>query len=179
MAVDANALTSLVNVRAYLQFPATDTSKDTLLENLINRASAAIESDCGREFKTRTQTETHYLDEATRRLMVKQFPITAITSITDDGTALTADELADCENRETYIKLDTEREGKVDVVYTAGYATIPADLEQACILLVMYYYKMDVANFSTVFAESGAVFRPSRLPPHMAFLTDKYRKISF
>lgn len=170
------ALTSLASVKEYLQI--TDTSKDNLLINTINRASSVIESYCDRKFKLRTHTETHYLDEASETLLVKQFPITEITSIKDDGIALTVDELAACENREVYIKLDQERSGKIEVTYKAGYDPIPADLEQACIMLVYYYYKVDIANFSTVFAESGAVFRPSRMPPHVSFLVDRYRRIN-
>lgn len=169
------ALTSLVNLKEYLQI--NDTSKDDLLINTINRASNVIEDYCRRKFKLRTHNETHYLDDASENLMVKQFPVTEITSISDDGVALTADELAACENREVYIKLDQKRGGKIDITYKAGYDPIPEDLEQACIMLVYYYYKVDIANFSTVFAESGAVFRPSRMPPHVALLVGKYEKV--
>lgn len=181
MTLDVNALTTLANVREYLQTPAADTTKDNLLTRLINVASAAIESFCGRKFKSRSFTETHYYDdyESAQNILTKQFPITALTSITDDGVALTADELAECENRTTYIRLDEERSGTIVITYTAGYTTIPYDLEQACVLLVHYYYKMDVANFSTVFAEGGAIFRPSRFPPHVATILRSYKKYGF
>lgn len=172
------ALTTLGIVKEYLQIAETDTAKDSLLTRLISVASAVIEEYCGRKFSLGTHTEIHYLDEASETLLVKQFPITEITSISDDGTILTVDELAACENREVYIKLDQKRGGKIDVTYKAGYGIIPDDLEQACVMLVFYYYKVDIANFSTVFAESGAVFRPSRMPPHVAFLVNSYKKVN-
>lgn len=174
--LSAYALTTLNNVKEYLDL-STAVAKDNLLIRLINTASAAIERGCNRKFLSREYTdEVHFLDNYTRRLMVDNFPITAIDSITDDDVALTADELADCQNRTSFIYLDTERAGEIKVTYTAGYATIPDDLEQACIMLVDYYYKKDIANFGTMFMESGTAFRPWRLPPHVEFLLAGYRK---
>ena len=174
--LSAYALTTLNNVKEYLDL-STAVAKDNLLIRLINTASAAIENYCSRKFLSREYTdEAHFLGNYTRRLLVDNFPITAIGSIADDDIALTEDELASCQNRISYIYLDTERAGKITVTYTAGYDAIPDDLEQACIMLVDYYYKRDIANFGTMFMESGTAFRPWRLPPHIEFLLAGYRK---
>lgn len=174
--IDQYALTNLENTKEYLQI--SEISKDNLLIGLINRSTGAIEKWCDRKFKSRTHTETHYLDTESQRLFVSQYPITEITSISDDGTALTVEELAKCENRTTFIKLDKIRSGKIVVVYKAGFSTIPYDLENACLELIFYYYKTDIANFSTVFAESGQVFKPSRMPPHVTVLLEGYRRMA-
>lgn len=179
-----NALTTLETLKAYLQ--ETGTNRDAIFERLINAASDVIEQYCGRKFKSATYTEKHYGER--KNVFVKNYPVSEIVSITDDDTALTADELADCINHSTYVELDEEREGPIEITYKAGYVLpkdhtaetprdLPYDIEQACILLVQYYEKTDLANFSTTFAESGAVFKPTAMPSHVKLLLNQHAKV--
>lgn len=185
-----NALTTLAAVREYLQIPLSDTSKDDLFKRLINAASDLIESYCQRSFKKATRTETHYDTE--HHVFVNNYPVLSVTGITDNGTVLTAAELAECQNRVSFVKLDQKRLGPIVIVYEAGFVlpkdenlsatppvvrTLPYDLEQACIILVQYYYKTDISNYSTVFAESGAIIKPVQMPGHVVKIIEKYAKV--
>lgn len=60
-------LTTLASVRAFLELPATDTSRDTLFGTLITQASDVIARHCGREFApAATATRTLRFDPTAR-----------------------------------------------------------------------------------------------------------------
>jgi hypothetical protein len=53
MAVNKDALTTLANLKEQIGIATADTSKDTQLEKIINRATTWIESQTGRKLKAR------------------------------------------------------------------------------------------------------------------------------
>jgi hypothetical protein len=144
------AETKLVTVDLMKQvLGMTNNDQDALLLRYINAACLDMARYCGRDetfqFETGTATETWYLDASQDApLWPSHWPVTAITSVTEDGTALTS----------SYYELDGKRrlwrmDGsgyrscwsacKIVVVYTGGYtlsAGCPADLAQVCIELV-------------------------------------------
>lgn len=78
MAVGAYALTSLANLKAFMG--VTTTTDDALLEQLIDRASAKIESYCGRLFITRAYRE--WRDGYGAPIIVlKNRPVTAVRRV--------------------------------------------------------------------------------------------------
>lgn len=163
-------LTTLPKVKEYLIIDPTDTSKDSVLTRLINAASAVIENYCHRKFTSAQFTETFW--DGLSKVFVENYPITAIASITEDGTAVTG-----YKNRTTYIDLGYKPTGDVVVTYTGGYATIPDDIDQACIMTVHFFFKMDVANFGKTFAENGMSFKPDNLPGTVKLLLNPYRAL--
>lgn len=75
------ALTTLVNVKAYIN--KTDTDSDSVLTSLIDRISKDISTECNRVFEVGNFTE--YFDgDFNKTICVKNYPINAITSIYDD-----------------------------------------------------------------------------------------------
>jgi hypothetical protein len=140
-------LTTLANLRAYLKKAAGDTKDDTLLEDIITRVSQEIEKRCGRTFTVTTHTE-YFTGSGNNRAYLKHWPITSITSIHVDedrqwgsDSQIDADDIAISGNSpgmvilnsgETFSKSSLDIEN-VRVIYSAGYSTIPADLEQKCI----------------------------------------------
>jgi uncharacterized phiE125 gp8 family phage protein len=138
-------LTTLDAVKAELSIAGTD--DDAALTALITQVSAAIETYCNRQFGTRTVTDT--IRNRVRRdaLVLSAIPVTAIDTVTESGTGLTAD----------YYELESAKSGlllrldgsdnvscwpaaKITIEYTAGYvlpgedgANLPADIERACI----------------------------------------------
>lgn len=148
-------LTTLADVKAWLQvgaapFPATD---DSLLTRLIAAASGFIETWLHRPILSADWLE---IRDGTggQRLAFANIPVTAVLSLTIDGLAIppapppgelgggfgpgymfTATELA------LRGFVFTRRPQNVIVTYTAGYATVPPDLAQACIELVCQRYK--------------------------------------
>ena len=78
MSVDTYALTTLAKLKAWLGI--TVSTYDTLLEASIDRASAKIESYCGREFLSRAQTEWKDTWGA-ERFVLKHSPVTNVRFI--------------------------------------------------------------------------------------------------
>lgn len=123
---------------------STDTSQDTALAARSLAVAAGITSECGiatgssadPTLKQETLTQTLYAVEVEQLILARRHNI-EITSITEDGTALTEDTdfLVEPESG-----LVTRLSGdcpirwcaqKIVVVYTAGFETIPGDLKQA------------------------------------------------
>ena len=153
MAVNSTALCSLAQVRSLLSM-TTDTSKDTLLEMIINAVSKQFEEYCRRSFSSATHTE-YYDGDGSTDLWVKQWPITSITSIYNCTTIPPEFASAELEDS-TYYAADDDAAGRivfynsflyhgrrnVKVTYVAGYSrgtgpgetddALPFDLQFAC-----------------------------------------------
>ena len=89
MAVGLYALTTLAGVKVYVPGLGTATTYDTLLESLIDAISARAETYCNRKFITRTYTAEVYDGNNEEYLILKQWPIVSVTSITEDDNSLT------------------------------------------------------------------------------------------
>ncbi|HWB50181.1 MAG TPA: hypothetical protein VG651_13805 [Stellaceae bacterium] len=144
-------LTTLADVTAWLQtgqnpFPATD---DALLERLITAASRFIESWLDRQILSADWVEMRD-GNGGQRLAFANVPVTAVLSLSIDGLAIPPAP-ADGGFGAGYVFTPTElalrgfvftrRAQNVAVTYTAGYATVPADIAQACIELVAQRYR--------------------------------------
>ena len=82
-----DALTTLAAVK--LEAGISDTSHDTTLEALINSVSAAIRAHLGREISRTTHTAEPYHVNARQFLLIKEYPVQALTSVTINGQAQT------------------------------------------------------------------------------------------
>lgn len=82
-----DGLCTLANVKLLLG--VSDTTKDTLLEMLITKASAAICAHTGRVFKRATYTAEPYAVNGQTYLYLRQWPIQTLTSVTLGGAVLT------------------------------------------------------------------------------------------
>lgn len=144
-------LTTLDDVKAWLKtgqgaFPDTD---DALLARLITGASRFIESWLGRQIAL---TDWQEVRDGTggQRLAFANVPVSTVLFLAIDGLAIppastdggwgagyvfTPTELA----LRGYVF--TRRAQNVVVTYTAGYATTPPDIAQACIELICQRYK--------------------------------------
>lgn len=140
------SLTTLANVKAFKNIAGTE--HDAELARLIPMADALIARYCGRTFEAASVTEYHSTRAAIPRLALARPPVTAITSIHDDpdrqygsGTLLTPGTDYVLEDPEAGIVAFDQYTvlggiNNLKVVYDGGYATIPADLEQAAIEIV-------------------------------------------
>lgn len=145
----ANSLTTLDNVRDYIGMTGSNSIVDDLLEDLIVRVTELFEKYCGlSQFKS--QSYTDYLDgSGSQRLFLDQRPIISIELLaadydwtwgTDSTYAATDFRVID---DHIVLKDETFPEGigNIKVTFTAGYAEIPNDLKQACIMEVARLYK--------------------------------------
>lgn len=140
----AGDLTTLATVRAYLPgIDALDTQFDDLLTRLITAVSTQFATEVGRVLASATATEV-YSGHGGQRLTTKRWPITAVTSVYVDGELVperpAVGESGWVIDEETSICLDGSFWSRglqnVEVEYTAGYVTIPGDVEQAVVKMV-------------------------------------------
>jgi hypothetical protein len=130
-----------------------DTTIDVWLARQITLNSAAIAKYCNRQFPVETIQDQfnfltyyyrYYLDESRTKLQLSKLPLVSVTSITvnDPAGAYTltqgTDFMVDLA-RSQLIRLDASsglprRWDPIQtvVIYTAGFATIPSDIDDAC-----------------------------------------------
>lgn len=137
-------LATLQMARKHFPIPESDTSEDENITFLLEVASGAIETYCKRTFAK--QQYTQQLDgSGTKRILLSNFPIHSVESLTFNDEPLTGYEILSetgvLFKKETWPKGDLN----IEVSYTAGYITpemttveepqtLPKPLELACIL---------------------------------------------
>lgn len=124
------------------------------LDEIIVMAEARTESYLNRIIPSTTYTEVHRPSGA--RLFLRQYPIVALTSVsrriipTDSWTALTLSDFEMEPNGANGVVLSLQGDiagYDVQVVYTAGYATIPWDIQEAVVLQTALMCYMDLEMF--------------------------------
>jgi uncharacterized phiE125 gp8 family phage protein len=192
MALNANALTTLAQAKSYLKIPSGVTSDDALVELFINAASADLERDCDRLFKAQTITE--YQDgKGHNAILLREWPLNSITEVrvdagsdfTDADTLLDADEYRIHDEENALIRVNAlwpKGYRNIKIIYNAGFATIPADLEHAVLWIVTWYYKIrnaeDIGR-STKSKEGETVSYSQEMPKHILNIVDKYKRCEF
>ena len=128
------------DLKNYLGITNVDQVSNDLLSDLIDRVSVEIETYCMRTFGSTEYTEYHSGD-GVDYLYTKQHPITSVSGIWSD-TSLDWDADALIESTDYVVFEDnvqlidtyfTAGRNNVKMIYTAGYMTIPLDLQQVCI----------------------------------------------
>ncbi len=144
-------LTTLADVTAWLQtgqnpFPSVD---DALLTRLITAASQFIQTWLQRQIAVSDWIEIRD-GNGGQRLAFANFPVRAVISLSIDGLAIPSAPASGGFGG-GYVFSPTElalrgyvfsrRAQNVVVTYTAGYASVPPDIAQACIELVCQRYR--------------------------------------
>jgi len=148
-------LTTYATVKAELGL--TDDTQQTYIERLINVASQKIENYCNRKFNLTTYTLERYTGDDTNKLALRNYPVAALTRvIIDDTEIVTSTLILDAiagliDYKDSLFYSDTLKSGiaeypelyqkNIQVTYTAGFATIPYDLEEVCIKEVVSRYE--------------------------------------
>jgi uncharacterized phiE125 gp8 family phage protein len=141
-------LCALADVKTYLGI--TDTNSDTVLTALVVNASAMCEAFCNRVFAQASYTETRN-GSGKAAMTLANAPVSAVASVSVDGLPVIASAsptlggyVFDADT--LYLRAGvypctfTAGVQNVVVTYTAGFATIPPDVAQACIELVALKY---------------------------------------
>lgn len=156
------SLTTLANTKESLGIASGTTTDDELLKRLINSATQTIERYLGgRRLASTAYTNERYDGTGTDKLKLRNWPVTAITDVQymtgDYGTpkweSFDSDfyivDTADGQNagviRYSAGSFNAGVEN-IQVSYTAGYTTIPFDIEEACIQIVSTMYKQRKAR---------------------------------
>lgn len=150
----AGDLTSLANVKSWMTIP--DTSNDVLLTRLISAASAFLINWLNRSVLQGTYTAEKYNGNGKVVLHLNNWPIQSVSQLLVNGVIVQAspDGLSNgyvFDDKFIYLlgaNVNSFPPGvfgkgirNISVTYVAGYATVPLDIEQACIELVSLKFK--------------------------------------
>lgn len=136
----------------------TSSAYDAILQRTIDRACTTLVREIGRDLLEQTYTQTieftpTELDDplcaGLEYIQLAAYPVTGITSVVEGETTLaTTDWRLDAGagllyrlGTETVPKVRHWKASKLVVVYTAGFATVPDDLEEAASVLAWDKYK--------------------------------------
>lgn len=150
------ALTTLADVKESLGIDAGNTSKDNLIIRKINQATKMIENYCNRRFKETTYTQEEYNGQLIDQFVLRQAPITAFSILQVRDTSLNTNDWTTIDTQQ-YFRDDNAgilnaiasfygRWNRWRVTYTAGYATIPEDVAEACATLAAFIVENGVSG---------------------------------
>ena len=143
------ALTSLVRVKEFLNIDGS--GDDDRLNTLIAAASAEIQGATNRKIIQATVTDERVDSYGDSRINVREYPIISVSSLTENDSALVEDTGFEMKAQDLaagqIIRIATgaptswaRGERVVTVTYSHGYATVPADIQQAATELVAFDY---------------------------------------
>jgi hypothetical protein len=180
----AGDLTSIANVEQWLNLQSGCTD-EALLVRLITAASGFIRTWCDRDFVSQSYTDT--LDgKGAARMPLPNTPITAVASLAIDGNVIPPGDPVSTPGyffTSTMLCLNGYRfsRGMANVVvsYTAGFATVPPELEQACIELVAFRYReLDrIGVASKGMAGETTSFTIKDVPPSVRTILEQKKKV--
>ena len=133
--LNANALTTLENVKYVWGRPQADTGDDDRIQTLINLISGRIEYWCGRKFTKQTYTKEVYDGNGDNYLFLKEFPIVSVAEILRDDVAVDSSYYKVYKNEGYILKETFWTHGyqNLKVTYNAGFAIIPPALAEISI----------------------------------------------
>jgi len=163
-------LTTLANVKDWLALPESVTGDDDLLTRLITAVSGFIGTYLSRNLLTASYTETRNGNDQVTLPLVNR-PVTAVSSLTINGVVINAAPplVANApvqfgylfDDKVVYLAGWCFKKGFQNIVisYTAGYATVPLEVEQAAIELVCrkYRYKKRIGLVSEAMKDGGTM----------------------
>ncbi len=197
MSVAAKSLITAAQFKGYIpSIAAGDTSNDTLFELLIDGVSEAFDGYVGRPLAKTTYTAVYYDGNGKETLLLPNYPIVSITSIAEDGTALTEGENSDylfyaasgILKRVSGAWLKGPK--KIKITYVAGYVVqgatptapdiaLPADLKLACMIQVAREWKKtqdsEWGQTSKSLGDGSVSFIEASLLKEVREILDRYR----
>ena len=177
-------------------------NNDDRLAILVPQVSELVKKYCGTsfiDFFSSNKTETFNIsDNNTSVIVVSETPITSVVSVkerdnpsTDYITLTNNTEFYVDTNSDSIFRLDSDGDrkafkrgfGAVEVVYRAGYASTPKDLQLALFDLVTYYLKdehkqrMQLGGASIQNQGSAGLRTSTDFPDHIKRVLDLYRVV--
>jgi hypothetical protein len=183
-------LTTVANVKALAQGAIAGNNLDTELGTLIGAATAFILSATDRSFGAIASVTEIRRGNGGTELFLAEGPVVAVQSLTintrpipqqpTDGQPgwFLVNELL-CLSSYCFTKSKVRN---VRVTYTAGYADVPRDVEQACGELVLAMYKrgprIDEKSKTNEVGKITVSFDQKDVPAFVERIITKYRKVT-
>lgn len=185
MSLPTTAATTLENLKSFLGISSQDTSKDSLYELLIESCTEAAEKYLGRNIVARTITEEPHDKQGskTKYLQLRQYPITSITTIFEDGQSLDP-AILKLDKYNGIIKKPTNWTGVVLITYIAGLAANTASVPKNIQLAIWHWVKevLKIQENCNIKGEtlgdySISYYEEHSIAPQVALLLEGYRRI--
>lgn len=178
------ALATIAQLKAYLGI--TTAGSDDLLTALLAASEQAVVKHLDRNVESASYTAV--MDgNGSSLLTLAQYPITAVSSVKIDGRVVPQSSGYGVSgflfrDREIILRgeyrftLDT---ANVEIVYTAGYSQVPADINQAVLQIAALRYKeRDWTGYqSKSLAGETVAFETSALPPAVLRMLQPYLNV--
>lgn len=162
---------------------------DVLLTRIVTAASDAISAYCSRTFESTVYTDELYDGSNRDVLVLRNFPVITLSAVKEGGAALTigTDPYGSGTSGDVYLNAE---EGSIvrpfakfyafrkyySVTYTAGFATIPASIVQACLdLSTLMVREKDHAGIQAVQTGAKSVTYIRQLPEFSQRALDLYQ----
>lgn len=191
-------LTTLAKARMQVFGNDPEPSADDILSALITSSSAWIEREVGGDLMSASITETRDGDGTCAMLLRQSHswrpgrPTTTITSVKVDGASIPARPAVSTTDtnpsgwvyRNDRVELVgytfSEGTANVVIVYTAGYAACPADLEQACLehVAMKFRDRNSVGLASATGGGDSAIYSNAGSLAFIAGVLDSYRAMA-
>lgn len=186
MSNNLTAAISLEELKVYLKIPSSDTSRDALLNLLLESCTLAAERYMGRYIIARDiSDEPHDFDGLkSKYLQLEQYPIIEIESIIQNGENLDLSSLKS-DNYNGLIKKNTPWRGVVLASYKAGIAAnqeeVPANIRLALFQWVGFLLSEQESGgikSETLGDYSVSYYDERQVPSACALLLETYRKVN-
>jgi len=177
-------LTTLDAVKAWLSLE--ETTDDALLSSLISATSQYIQSWLNRTFAITQYTERRDGVPYGDTLVLRNHPVVSVSSVTMDGRVIPAspDYVSNgfwADDVAMYLVGYRMTKGRknVAITYTAGYATVPLDIAQACTELVALRYseRGRIGHQSKTLNGEVVSFMVKDFPPDVQTILNNYREV--
>jgi hypothetical protein len=190
-------MADLITTETYKQAKAlTGAKDDERLDLIVSSVNQLVKTYCNNsimDYAVSPYTEFQTIEYKTNCLILTESPVLVVSEVWErpsateayvqlatDGTEYTLDRRADTLSRvDANWPLGVEA---IKVVYTAGYTSLPADLNLALIDLVSYYYKEEhkvtkQMGSSSIHNPRGTLEGNIGYPDHIKRVLDLYRQI--
>lgn len=174
------SLTTIQAVKAVLGITLSDS--DALIDALIDRASATVESYCDRTLSQATHVEARDGGGGSA-MMLRQYPVTSVTSVVIGGA--TIPQSPDGMQAGWFVSgrtlhligyRFTRGPASSVITYTAGFSTVPADIEAATIEVVALMLKRRdrIGVSSKSMAGESITFEQAAMPESVVSMLSSY-----
>jgi hypothetical protein len=188
--LSTRALIDVDYVKTYANVDVDDQSRDDLIIELINAASASIHQLAGREFKpVGTNPQTRMFDSLRGLAYTeREFSVgdvATVTAVTCNGVALaSSDWVAIPRVREEWEPITTLRVTASNytlptnlyshydtfaVTGSFGFPAVPENIKQACRVTVMVWLERDIKHFSETFRVDEQIVQLPRVLPRQVY----------
>ncbi len=183
-------LATLAQLKTQLNFKQSDTQFDAKLTLFLQAGSAWVESYCNRIFSSASYTELFHGNRS-NLLNPTQWPITSVTEfrIASDRDWTNPNSLIDPDKYE----INSDQLGivyysnslplgfnNIRLIYVAGFATIPSDLQLACLWAGEWFYlhnNRGDAGRTSVGKQGESIGILADIPPMIKSTLQSYKRI--